>query len=141
MVWFVASVFLYLRDVRNLSDICANYQMAAWSSGMILASGARGPGFNSQSSPLLLVAFSHPCAQTCAWPLDSRSCAINIYRSEATVRPRMGIQLARNPEQVCDTCRKSARSWVSHVGPAPGACVSEHAKASVSHSHGITLPF
>ena len=25
--------------------------MAAWSSGMILASGARGPGFNSQSSP------------------------------------------------------------------------------------------
>ena len=25
---------------------------AAWSSGMILASGARGPGFNSQNSPL-----------------------------------------------------------------------------------------
>ena len=27
--------------------------MAAWSSGMILASGARGPGFNSWSSPFL----------------------------------------------------------------------------------------
>ena len=25
--------------------------LAVWSSGMILASGARGPGFNSQNSP------------------------------------------------------------------------------------------
>ena len=28
------------------------YSLAVWSSGMILASGARGPGFNSQNSPL-----------------------------------------------------------------------------------------
>ena len=32
--------------IRNSNQI-----MAAWSSGMILASGARGPGLNSRSSP------------------------------------------------------------------------------------------
>ena len=30
---------------------CAH--LAVWSSGMILASGARGPGFNSQNSPFV----------------------------------------------------------------------------------------
>ena len=36
---------------QNLLDL-VHCQLAAWSSGMILASGARGPGFNSRSSPI-----------------------------------------------------------------------------------------
>ncbi len=41
---------------RSPSYTCAQKHLAAWSSGMILASGARGPGFNSRSSPFRLVA-------------------------------------------------------------------------------------
>ena len=36
-------------DNRNTMDV--SFPLVAWSSGMILASGARVPGFNSRSSP------------------------------------------------------------------------------------------
>ena len=40
-----------LRTVPKHSQTSSEKSMAAWSSGMILTSGARGPGFNSRSSP------------------------------------------------------------------------------------------
>ena len=36
----------------QLVCVCVYKHLAAWSSGMILASGARGPGFNSRSTPI-----------------------------------------------------------------------------------------
>ena len=44
-----------LPDVASFPDTLldkAYVSLAAWSSGMILASGARGLGFNSRSSPV-----------------------------------------------------------------------------------------
>ena len=73
--------------------------LAAWSSGMILASGARGPGFNSRSSPLrasnyeqslILSHCKHPSApkiQESKRPAESTS----------SIRTTSGI---RSPEQI-----------------------------------------
>ena len=41
-----------MRLLREIFLRTPESQLAAWSSGMILASGARGPGLNSRSSPL-----------------------------------------------------------------------------------------
>ena len=48
-----------ISEGRALTDDCdvAGHPfeyMAAWSSGMILAQGARGPGLNSRSSPRMV---------------------------------------------------------------------------------------
>jgi len=41
-------------QIKRLVVFFDAHHLAAWSSGMILASGARGPGFNSRSSPVAL---------------------------------------------------------------------------------------
>ena len=42
-----------INQVKYICYITVRYQvqLACWSSGMILASGARGPGFNSRTGP------------------------------------------------------------------------------------------
>ena len=55
VLFLVPTTTLASRELRYpfvKLNCAAKMPMAAWSSGMILASGARGPGFNSRSSPL-----------------------------------------------------------------------------------------
>ena len=51
-MWKVLDAWLLENYSRQNSFCPEAMQKAAWSSGMILASGARGPGLNSRSSPL-----------------------------------------------------------------------------------------
>ena len=52
-------VVIFGEGVGWMAGVVANFdQLAVWSSGMILAQGVRGPGFNSQNSPCVL-----QCAQ------------------------------------------------------------------------------
>jgi hypothetical protein len=69
-------------QISRFAMFSEEHHLAAWSSGMILASGARGPGFNSRSSPVALAPGrydpSHmtgcPAGCTAATEMSTRVC-------------------------------------------------------------------
>ena len=67
---------------RRLPNAFASLQLAARSSGMILALGARGPGFNSQSSPTIIRrnGLANPNTKwACSSDAKHNDCACAIY--------------------------------------------------------------
>ena len=94
------------------------FQLAAWSSGMILASGARGPGFNSRSSPMQMPSATRFRAPCVALPADARSrslrtAILSVHPAHLTARdgqPQHGMPRMSLPRHThsCDTKSASA---------------------------------
>ena len=68
--WWRSCCFACARLLRAL---VAGWQLAVWSSGMILASGARGPGFNSRNSPLWPGPWASAYCKSVGLALDMRT--------------------------------------------------------------------
>ena len=67
--------------------------LAAWSSGMILASGARVPGLNSRSSPLLVVCLAVRNPECCR----RQEGASAIVRHSARMAQAWGCEASGSP--------------------------------------------
>ena len=62
-------VFLFCRHCEDVTPCRTYVSMGGWSSGMILASGARGRGFDSPQAPIILFQENLPELTTqTPWP-------------------------------------------------------------------------
>ena len=80
------------------------FQSAAWSSGMILASGARGPGFNSRSSPFSIV------LAICKFDYDRSSCFKHMFRDGQ--RSAFNDTQPHSKNRACNANLRIARIWL-----------------------------
>ena len=85
-------------------------QLAAWSSGMILASGARGPGLNSRSSPMPMLLATHSIASS--WHLDHACATWDSSHCAEWTAPLRALALATTRRKwrglACPICDKGA---------------------------------
>ena len=64
------------------------YQLAVWSSGVILAQGARGPGFNLTSAMCALTINATHCQRLASRHARRRGLRGNLYRAPYEDRAR-----------------------------------------------------
>ena len=83
------------KSINKLNNLLRPRKMplAAWSSGMILASGARGPGLNSWSSPLLVVCLAVRNPECCR----RQESASAIVRHSARMAQAWGCEASGSP--------------------------------------------
>ena len=89
------------KDCISIACILKKHQagqyLAVWSSGMILAQGARGPGFNSQNSPYQIWINLRPSAGTCWHDLSMASAAAFSAHSLSNAGARRILEAGLEP--------------------------------------------
>ena len=107
------------------------HQLAVWSSGMIRASGARGPGFNSRNGPY--------CSLCCSLCMSSGRSYVPaglppLQGDDVGGRSRPGVAWAscRLPPSARSWCRPGQMWW---PGVTLAGCVIWHDRSKTRHEH------